>query len=215
MIRLHVPDPLAAGAVVVPSADQARYLVGVMRQGLGDSVLLFNGRDGEWRAQLVEVSKKGCRLAAVERVREQTSPPDLDLIVALVKRGPLETIVEKAVELGARRIRLALTRRTNADHTNVARLQAIATEDWFGIVNIRIQRPSKRSVLTALNDCDPPDTCMTASVRPCVGRIPFISSGRWSICAFISPVIWPWRSGEHQTCPSDHIDSSRSSRTAG
>ncbi|MBQ1542375.1 MAG: 16S rRNA (uracil(1498)-N(3))-methyltransferase [Caulobacteraceae bacterium] len=128
MIRLHVPDPLAAGAVVVPSADQARYLVGVMRQGLGDSVLLFNGRDGEWRAQLVEVSKKGCRLAAVERVREQTSPPDLDLIVALVKRGPLETIVEKAVELGARRIRLALTRRTNADHTNVARLQAIATE---------------------------------------------------------------------------------------
>ena len=82
MIRLHVPDPLAAGAVVVPSADQARYLVGVMRQGLGDSVLLFTGRDGEWRAQLVEVSKKGCRLAAVERVREQTSPPDLDLIVA-------------------------------------------------------------------------------------------------------------------------------------
>ena len=56
-------------------------------------------------------------------------------------------------------------------------------------------------MFTALKLCEPPETCMTASVRPCVGRTAPRLSGRWSICAFISPVIWPWRSGLHQTMP--------------
>lgn len=128
MIRLHVPDPLLAGAGVVLNPDQTRYLTAVMRKSVGDEVVLFNGRDGEWRAQITETTKKGCRLAPVEKLRDQIGPPDLDLLIALVKRGPLETIVEKATELGVRRIRLVTTRRTNADHTNVGRLQAIAVE---------------------------------------------------------------------------------------
>jgi 16S rRNA (uracil1498-N3)-methyltransferase len=128
MIRLHVPDDLAAGAVVTPAPDQGRYLVTVMRLAIGAEVLLFNGRDGEWRATLVEAGKRVCRLTVGARMRPQDDGPDLDLVIALVKRARLETIVEKAAELGARRVRLAVTRRTNADHTNVARLQAIATE---------------------------------------------------------------------------------------
>jgi 16S rRNA (uracil1498-N3)-methyltransferase len=128
MIRLHVPDDLSAGRAVAPSSDQARYLTSVMRQKVGDALLLFNGRDGEWRASVADVSKRGCVLALGARTREQTFPPDLDLIIALVKRPRLETIVEKATELGARSIRLLITRRTNADHTNLARLHAIAIE---------------------------------------------------------------------------------------
>jgi 16S rRNA (uracil1498-N3)-methyltransferase len=128
MIRLFVPDPLAPGAAVEPSADQARYLLTVMRLKAGDALELFNGRDGAWRAEVGEVSKRGCRLLAQSQTRPQAEGPDLDLIVALVKRARLETIVEKATELGARRIRLAITRRTQADHANVARLQAIAVE---------------------------------------------------------------------------------------
>ncbi len=128
MIRLHVPDDLGPGIAVVPSPEQARYLLSVMRQTVGDVILLFNSRDGEWRAVVEAVSKRGCILRVEAKAREQTQPPDLDLIVALVKRGRLETIVEKATELGARRIRLLVTRRTNADHTNLARLQAIAIE---------------------------------------------------------------------------------------
>jgi 16S rRNA (uracil1498-N3)-methyltransferase len=62
------------------------------------------------------------------RSRPQAIGPDLDLIIALVKRARLETIVEKASELGARRVRLVTTARTNADHTNVTRLAAIAVE---------------------------------------------------------------------------------------
>ena len=128
MIRLHVTQPLSQGAAVAPEADQARYLTQVMRRAVGDEVLLFNGRDGEWLARLTEISKRGCRLTAETRTRPQSAGPDLDLVIALVKRARLETIVEKATELGARRVRLVTTRRTNADHTNVSRLQAIATE---------------------------------------------------------------------------------------
>ena len=128
MIRLHVPDALAAGAPVSPSPEQSRYLIAVMRLAIGSEVLLFNGRDGEWRATVVEANKRGCRLTVGSNMRPMVQGPDLDLVVALVKRGPLETIVEKAVELGVRRIRLVQTRRTNADRANIGRLQAIATE---------------------------------------------------------------------------------------
>jgi len=100
----------------------------VMRQGVGDEIALFNGLDGEWQARVASVSKRGCTLAVLTRIRDQASPPDLELVVALVKRARLETIVEKAAELGVRRVRLVTTRRTNADHTKASRLQAIAVE---------------------------------------------------------------------------------------
>jgi 16S rRNA (uracil1498-N3)-methyltransferase len=128
MIRLHVEAPLAEGVSVVPREDQQRYLLSVMRRAAGDEILVFNGRDGEWRARIEAVGKRGCALLPVTPTRPQASGPDLDLVVALVKRGPLETIVEKATELGARRIRLVTTRRTNADRAKIARLNAIAVE---------------------------------------------------------------------------------------
>ena len=126
MIRLYVPDVLHAGAHVALSAGQAHYLTGVMRQGVGDALALFNGRDGEWRAEVAEVSRRGCTLIVRVQMRKQSAGPDLDLIVALVKRARLEAIVEKATELGVRRIRLALTQFTNADRANLVRLQTIA-----------------------------------------------------------------------------------------
>lgn len=128
MIRLFVPDGLSVGASVAPTEDQSRYLISVMRLGVGGELRLFNGRDGEWRASVAAVAKRGCTLRVEAQTRPQQSPPDLDLVVALVKRARLETIIEKSAELGARRVRLVTTRRTNADHTNVARLTAIATE---------------------------------------------------------------------------------------
>ena len=128
MIRLHVRNPLSAGAGLALPADQARYLTSVMRRGVGDEVLVFNGADGEWLARLAEAGKRGALLELVEQVRPQATGPDLDLAIAVVKRTRLETIVEKAAELGARRVRLAITERTNADRARLDRLQIIATE---------------------------------------------------------------------------------------
>jgi 16S rRNA (uracil1498-N3)-methyltransferase len=128
VIRLFVADDLGAGRPILLSPDQSHYLTRVMRLGVGGEVLLFNGRDGEWRARLAEVDRREVRLRIEEATRPQGAGPDLDLIVALVKRSRLETIIEKAAELGARRVRLALTDRTNADRANIARLAAIASE---------------------------------------------------------------------------------------
>jgi 16S rRNA (uracil1498-N3)-methyltransferase len=128
MIRLFVSNDLSAGAGVVPTVDQSRYLTSVMRLGVGAEVALFNGRDGEWRATIVESTKRGCLLKAEDQARPMALGPDLDLIIAMVKRSRVETIVEKAAELGARRVRLAITRRTNVDFVKLGRLDAIAME---------------------------------------------------------------------------------------
>ncbi|HLZ75056.1 16S rRNA (uracil(1498)-N(3))-methyltransferase [Phenylobacterium sp.] len=128
MIRLFIPHDLSPGAELALDHGQSHYLASVMRQGVGDEVLLFNGRDGEWRATITVVTKRAVGLRAEALARPQAKGPDLDLVIALVKRSRLETIVEKAAELGARRVLPVVTERTNADRARVERLTAIATE---------------------------------------------------------------------------------------
>ena len=128
MIRLHVPQPLSPGAAVAPTLDQSRYLTQVMRLKAGDALLVFNGVDGEWRCTVAEVLKKGVILRAEEQARAQTTVPDVHLLIAVVKKAALEFAVEKATELGAARIRLVTTRRTQGDRVRMDRLDAIAVE---------------------------------------------------------------------------------------
>jgi 16S rRNA (uracil1498-N3)-methyltransferase len=128
MIRLFVPSPLSENAGVALGQDQSHYLANVMRQPVGATIALFNGVDGEWTATLEQVGKRGVLLKAVERTRPQGVTPDLELIIAVVKRTRLETIIEKATELGCRRIRLVFTDRTNAERVRIDRLAAIAVE---------------------------------------------------------------------------------------
>lgn len=128
MIRLHIPQPLSPGAVLAPTLDQSRYLTQVMRLKAGDELLVFNGKDGEWRCAIAEVLKKGVVLRAEERVRGQITPPDVHLLIATVKKAALEFAVEKATELGAAEIRLVTTARTQPQHLRLDRLDAIAEE---------------------------------------------------------------------------------------
>lgn len=128
MIRLHVAQPLAPAAAVAPTLDQSRYLTQVMRLKAGDPLLVFNGVDGEWRCVVAEVLKKGVLLRAEEQVRAQTTVPDVHLLIAVVKKAALEFAVEKATELGAARIGLVTTRRTQGDRVRMDRLEAIAVE---------------------------------------------------------------------------------------
>lgn len=128
MIRLFVTHDLAPGAKLGLNPDQSRYVVAVMRRAAGDPLLVFNGRHGEWRAIVAESGKRGAVLEVQDQTRPQAVGPDLDLVVATVKRARLETIVEKACELGVRRVRLVVTERTNPDHIRLPRLNAIAVE---------------------------------------------------------------------------------------
>lgn len=126
--RLFVDAPLSEGAAVTLERDQAHYLVSVMRRQPGDSVRVFNGRDGEWRAVLASAAKREARLELAERLREQAVPPPLTLYFAPVKKARTDFIVEKATELGARAIIPVLTRRTNAERVRTDRLSALARE---------------------------------------------------------------------------------------
>jgi 16S rRNA (uracil1498-N3)-methyltransferase len=128
VIRLYVEAPFSEGGAIDTGPEQTHYLAHVMRARTGDAVQLFNGRDGEWRAVVADVSRRKVWLRLEAQARPQATGPDLDLIVAVVKRPRLETIIEKAAELGARRIQPVTTERTNAGHANGARLRAIAIE---------------------------------------------------------------------------------------
>ena len=128
-IRLYVDHPLGSSERVALSREQAHYLFGVMRLTIGDDVLLFNGKDGEWRAQAVEVSKRGGSLACLEQTAPLRRPPDVWLVFAPIRKERTSFIVEKATELGAARIIPIQTEYTQAaNRIRQEKLQAHALE---------------------------------------------------------------------------------------
>jgi 16S rRNA (uracil1498-N3)-methyltransferase len=127
-IRLHVEQPLGEGQTVPLTRDQAHYLFGVMRKAVGDAVLVFNGRDGEWHAEVAEAGKRAGTLNVREQTAPQHYPPDLWLIFAPIKKARTDFIVEKASEMGAARILPVQTEFTNAERIRRDRLQAHAVE---------------------------------------------------------------------------------------
>ena len=127
-VRLYVEHPLGAGQCVPLTREQAHYLFGVMRLGVGDAVTLFNGRDGEWLAEVAEAGKRGGTLRTVEQTRPLQHPPDLWLLFAPIKKARTDFIVEKATEMGAARILPVQTEFTNAERIRRDRLQAHAVE---------------------------------------------------------------------------------------
>ena len=136
--RLFVDAALAEGGEVPLEREQANYLVNVLRLKPGADVLIFNGRDGEWRAQLAASGKKGAKLGILERTREQTAAPDLHYLFAPLKHARLDYMVQKAVEMGASRLLPILTRHTQAERVNLARMRANAIEaaEQCGILDI-------------------------------------------------------------------------------
>lgn len=126
--RLYVDAPLAAGASVALAPEQAHQLRNVLRLGEGDAVALFNGRDGEWRASLGTLGKRGGEALAEAQLREQRAEPDVWLVFAPLKRGRVDWLVEKAVELGAARLVPVITAHTNVERVKLERLQAHARE---------------------------------------------------------------------------------------
>jgi len=126
--RLFVPGDLAASITLNLSSEQAHYLGGVMRLHAGESVILFNGRDGEWSALIDDIKRDKARLTVQTQLRRQTPEPDLWLAFAVLKRDATDLVVQKATELGVSALLPVFTARTNAGRINAVRLEAIARE---------------------------------------------------------------------------------------
>ncbi len=144
-VRLYTESDLDAGLTVSLSAGQAHYLGNVMRMKEGDPVVLFNGRDGEWRAAIAGLRKKEGTAVAGERLRPQDSVPDLWLLFAPVKRARIDFIAEKATELGVSAIGAVFTEHTAVSRVNEDRLRANAIEaaEQCGRLSVpEIQPPS-------------------------------------------------------------------------
>jgi 16S rRNA (uracil1498-N3)-methyltransferase len=126
--RLFVEGPLAAGRDVRLDGAQAHYLLRVMRIGQGDIVILCDDITGEWPSRVEQASKRDLLLRPMERLRPREQVPDFWLCAALLKKDRFDLLLEKASELGVRRIQPVLTRRCVADSLNPGRARTILTE---------------------------------------------------------------------------------------
>src|SRR5262245_6508739 len=126
--RLYVENPHGSGQALSLDPALANYLRNVLRLKAGATVLVFNGRDGEWRTTLVDSGKRALALEIGEQTRAQTQPLDLHYLFSPLKHARLDYMVQKAVEMGVSSLRPILTRHTQVTRVNLERMRANAIE---------------------------------------------------------------------------------------
>ena len=144
--RLFVSQPLSEGLAIAVEKDQSHYLLTVLRMEPGSELLVFNGRDGEWRARLESPAKKKAVLVPLALERPQPPHPDLVFCFAPIKAGRLDWMVEKAVEMGAGAIRPVLTQFTQNTRLNPEKMKTWITEaaEQCGVLAIPELEPAAR-----------------------------------------------------------------------
>jgi len=135
--RLFVADALAPDRTVALTREQSNYLGNVLRLSTADTILVFNGRDGEWEAS-ISGRKRPDSLAIMARIRPQDRPPDVAYVFAPLKHARLDYMVQKAVEMGASSLQPVLTRFTQVSRVNGDRMRAnvIEAAEQCGILSI-------------------------------------------------------------------------------
>jgi 16S rRNA (uracil1498-N3)-methyltransferase len=146
--RLFVKSRLQSRAEIALAKDQAHYLANVLRLKQGERLLLFNGKDGEWCAELSAVGKKGAQVQLEHQTRAQENGPDLHYLFAPLKRARLDYMAQKATEMGASVLRPVITRHTVTERVKLDRLLANAIEaaEQCGILRVpEVMEPEKLS----------------------------------------------------------------------
>jgi 16S rRNA (uracil1498-N3)-methyltransferase len=135
--RLFVDAPLREGERIALERNQSNYLGNVLRLSAGGTILVFNGRDGEWQAQ-IEGRKRPDGLSIVARTRPQDRLPDIAYIFAPLKHARLDYMVQKAIEMGAAALQPVLTRHTQVSRVNSERMRAnvIEAAEQCGILSL-------------------------------------------------------------------------------
>lgn len=153
--RLFVETVLTEKQELTLEAGQAHYLRGVLRLTAGQSIGLFNGRDGEWRAEIVTLARSAVRVILRERRRAQEPSPDIWLCFAPLKKTAIDSVAAKATELGTSRLRPVLTAFTAVSRVNTGRLRANAVEAAEQCERLDVPRVDEPEALEALLDAWP------------------------------------------------------------
>ena len=135
--RLFVDAAFAPDARVPLDRAQANYLGNVLRLTAGSPILVFNGRDGEWRAA-IGGGKRPDHLVILHQTRPQDRLPDLAYVFAPLKHARLDYMVQKAVEMGAASLQPVVTRHTQVSRINGERMRAnvIEAAEQCGILSV-------------------------------------------------------------------------------
>ena len=112
MHRFHIPPGTANTAEVTLSPEESHHALRVLRLAPGDAVTLLDGAGVEARGSVIVADKRAVRVAVRERIAHPPLPCAVTLLQALPKGRLMDTIVEKATELGAARIVPLLTEHT-------------------------------------------------------------------------------------------------------
>jgi len=144
LIRLFVEDDLSLGSIITLSRSQTHYLKNVMRKNIDDYLLIFNGKDGEWKARIKELGRDNCEVKVTRNNREFAETPDIWLIFSPIKRGRIDFVASKSTELGVRVIQPIITDNTVVTRVNEKRLRlnAIEAAEQCGALNIPTVRPT-------------------------------------------------------------------------
>jgi 16S rRNA (uracil1498-N3)-methyltransferase len=176
-IRLFVAAALEAGGELPATPEQAHYLGHVMRQAAGAPVVLFNGRDGEFQAELAAIRRDRASFRVGAMLRPQVAEPDLTLVFAPLKRDATDLVIEKATELGVSRIRPVFTARTNTARLNLDRLSAIAREAAEQCERLTVPRIDPAVSLFDLLGAWPTDRVLSAAIERGGAAIPRPAEG--------------------------------------
>ncbi|MGO1120257.1 16S rRNA (uracil(1498)-N(3))-methyltransferase [Rhodovibrionaceae bacterium A322] len=184
--RLFVEAPLGQGGTVALSADHTHFLRSVLRLKPGARLALFNGREGEWLAEVEELAKGKGTVQLLEALRPQDPPEDLWLAFAPVKRGRMEFIVEKATELGCSRLLPVTTQYTSVSRVNDKRLVAIAREAAEQCRRLSVPEIAPPSDLKALLESWPEDRVLlmgdeSGQGQAALSLLQADPAGRWGL----------------------------------
>ncbi|WP_353274222.1 16S rRNA (uracil(1498)-N(3))-methyltransferase [Wolbachia endosymbiont (group A) of Ennomos erosarius] len=152
-IRLYVEEALSQGVSLALNPQQSHYICNVIRLKKYDNLSLFNGKDGEWLGEVVNISRKLTKVTLKECTKQQQYEENLYLYCAMVKSAALNNIVRQATEMGVTCIQFISTERTVVKNINLSRakLQAIEAAEQSG-------RMSIPEILPPINFCELPDS---------------------------------------------------------
>ena len=126
-IRLYHPDSIVENTTSLLSKEHTHYVVNVMRLKRGSKLNFFN-KNGEWKSEVIFLVKDRVEVKFLEKIKQAINPSKIELAVCLVKKNPMEIILQKATELGVKKIIPIISDRTEVKELNYDRAKKIVIE---------------------------------------------------------------------------------------